>query len=62
MTVTLTAPGEGEEFPAGPVRFRILEDGVGVDKRFGVVESCLPPGSWGRRSTSIARTTKPSTS
>ena len=44
MTVTLTAPGKGEEFPAGPVRFRILEDGVGVDKRFGVVESYLPPG------------------
>ena len=47
MTVTLTAPGEGEEFPAGPVRFRILEDGVGVDKRFGVVESYLPPGFLG---------------
>jgi quercetin dioxygenase-like cupin family protein len=44
MTVTLTTPGKGEEFPAGPVRFRILEDGVGVDKRFGVVESYLPPG------------------
>jgi quercetin dioxygenase-like cupin family protein len=44
MTVTLTAPGEGEEFPAGPVRFRILEDGNGVDARFGVVESYLPPG------------------
>jgi mannose-6-phosphate isomerase-like protein (cupin superfamily) len=43
MTVTLTAPGKGEEFPAGPVRFRILEDGAGVDKRFGVAESYLPP-------------------
>jgi mannose-6-phosphate isomerase-like protein (cupin superfamily) len=45
MTVTLTAPGTGEEFPAGPVRFRILEDGAGVDGRFGVAECHLPP-SW----------------
>lgn len=44
MTVRLTAPGEGEEFPAGPVRFRILEDGTDVDKRFGVVECQLSPG------------------
>jgi mannose-6-phosphate isomerase-like protein (cupin superfamily) len=44
MTVTLTAPGEGEEFPAGPVRFRILEDGTGVDRRFGVAECHLSPG------------------
>ena len=44
MTVKLTAPGEGEEFPAGPVRFRILEDGTEVDKRFGVVEGYLAPG------------------
>lgn len=44
MTVKLTAPGEGEEFPAGPVRFRILEDGTDVDKRFGVVECHLSPG------------------
>lgn len=44
MTVRLTAPGEGEDFPAGPVRFRILEDGTEVDRRFGVVEGHLPPG------------------
>ena len=44
MTVKLTAPGEGEEFPAGPVRFRVLEDGTEVDRRFGVVECLLPPG------------------
>lgn len=44
MTVRLTAPGEGDEFPAGPVRFRILEDGTAVDKRFGVAECQLPPG------------------
>lgn len=44
MTVKLTAPGEGEAFPAGPVRFRILEDGTEVDKRFGVVECQLAPG------------------
>jgi mannose-6-phosphate isomerase-like protein (cupin superfamily) len=44
MTVTLTAPGTGEEFTAGPVRFRILEDGAGVDHRFGVAECHLPPG------------------
>ena len=44
MTVKLTAADEGEEFPAGPVRFRILEDGTEVDKRFGVVEGYLPPG------------------
>jgi quercetin dioxygenase-like cupin family protein len=44
MTVKLTAPGDGEEFPVGPVRFRILEDGTEVDKRFGVVECQLSPG------------------
>jgi mannose-6-phosphate isomerase-like protein (cupin superfamily) len=44
MTVKLTAPGEGEEFPAGPVRFRILDDGTDVDKRFGVAECHLAPG------------------
>lgn len=44
MTVKLTAPDEAEEFPAGPVRFRILENGTEVDKRFGVVECQLPPG------------------
>jgi mannose-6-phosphate isomerase-like protein (cupin superfamily) len=44
MTVKLTAPGEGEEFPAGPVRFRILEDGTDVDKRVGVAECHLSPG------------------
>lgn len=44
MTVKLTAPGEGEEFPAGPVRFRILEDGTEVDRRFGMVECHLSPG------------------
>src|SRR5206468_475751 len=41
MTVTLTAPGKGEEFTAGPVRFRILEDGTGVDRRFAVAECHL---------------------
>lgn len=44
MTVKLTAPHEGGEFSAGPVRFRVLEDGTAVDKRFGVVEGQLPPG------------------
>jgi quercetin dioxygenase-like cupin family protein len=44
MTVKLTASGDGEQFPVGPVRFRILEDGTGVDGRFGVIESHLPPG------------------
>ena len=34
MTVKLTAPEAAEEFPAGPVRFRILENGTDVDKRF----------------------------
>ena len=44
MTVKLTAPGAGETFPAGPVRFRVLEDGTGVDGRFGVAECVLAPG------------------
>lgn len=44
MTVKLTAADAGEEFAAGPVRFRILEDGTEVDKRLGVVEGYLPPG------------------
>jgi mannose-6-phosphate isomerase-like protein (cupin superfamily) len=44
MTVTITGSGEGEEFSAGPVGFRILEDGTSVDKRFGVLECHLSPG------------------
>jgi len=44
MTVKFTAPGKGEQFPAGPVRFRILDDGLEVDKRFGVAEGHLAPG------------------
>ena len=44
MTVKFTAPGKGEQFPAGPVRFRILDDGLEVDKRFGVAECQLAPG------------------
>lgn len=46
MTVTITPAGEGEAFPAGPIRFRVLEDGSGVGGRIGVVECSLPPG-WG---------------
>jgi quercetin dioxygenase-like cupin family protein len=46
MTIRLNPPGAGEAFPAGPVTFRILEDGHGVDGRFGVAECQLPPG-WG---------------
>ena len=44
MTVRVTSPGEGEAFASGPVRFRILEDGVGVDGRFGVAECTIAPG------------------
>jgi len=46
MTVRITRPGEGEAFPAGPIKFRILEDGEEVDGRIGIVECWLPPG-WG---------------
>ncbi|HVB01899.1 MAG TPA: hypothetical protein VNE42_11665 [Acidimicrobiales bacterium] len=38
MTVKITRPGEGETFPADPVKFRILEDGAEVDGRIGVVD------------------------
>jgi mannose-6-phosphate isomerase-like protein (cupin superfamily) len=44
MTVSLTAPAEGETIATGPVRFRILEDGAGVKGRFGVAECILDPG------------------
>ncbi|HEY6932466.1 MAG TPA: cupin domain-containing protein [Marmoricola sp.] len=44
MTVKFTAPGEGEQFPAGPVSFRILDEGLEVDGRFGVAECHLAPG------------------
>jgi quercetin dioxygenase-like cupin family protein len=46
MTVRMTGRDNGETFPAGPVTFRILEDGTAVDGRVGVVECRLPPG-WG---------------
>lgn len=44
MTVRYTSPTDGETFTSGPVRFRILEDGTGVDARFGVAECVLAPG------------------
>ncbi len=44
MTVRLKSPGQGETFASGPVRFRILEDGSGVDGRFGIAECVLGPG------------------
>ena len=44
MTVRVTAPGQGDAFSAGPVSFRVLEDGSGVDRRIGVVECLLSPG------------------
>ncbi len=44
MTVRLTAPGSGESFQAGPVGFRVLEDGTAVNGRIGVVECSLAPG------------------
>jgi quercetin dioxygenase-like cupin family protein len=46
MTVRMTGPDEGEAFPAGPVSFRVLEDGAAVDGRTGIVECTLAPG-WG---------------
>ena len=44
MTVRLTSPTQGETFASGPVTFRIMEDGKGVDGRFGMVECVLAPG------------------
>ncbi|HEY7008647.1 MAG TPA: cupin domain-containing protein [Jatrophihabitantaceae bacterium] len=44
MTVRMTGPGAGETFPAGPVTFRVLDDGTGVGGRSGVVECTLAPG------------------
>jgi mannose-6-phosphate isomerase-like protein (cupin superfamily) len=46
MTVTMTQPGEAEAFRAGPVTFRVLQDGGAVGGRSGVVE-CLLPAGWG---------------
>lgn len=44
MTVRLNPAGDGEAFRAGPVTFRVLEDGQAIDRRMGVVECSLPPG------------------
>lgn len=44
MTVRLNGAGTGETFAAGAVSFRILDDGHGVEGRFGVVECKLAPG------------------
>lgn len=46
MTVTLSAPGSGERFAAVGCQFRVLHDGIGTDRRIGVVECELAPG-WG---------------
>jgi mannose-6-phosphate isomerase-like protein (cupin superfamily) len=44
MTVTMTRPGEAEALRAGPVTFRVLQDGGAVGGRSGVVEFILPAG------------------
>ena len=44
MTIQMTAPGTGETFRAGPVSFRVLDDGAVVGGRSGVVECTLAPG------------------
>lgn len=44
MTLRLTPAGEGETFRAGPVAFRVLEDGLAIGQRMGVVECSMPPG------------------
>ncbi len=44
MTLHRTLAGEGETFRAGPVTFRVLEDGLAVQQRMGVVECLIPPG------------------
>lgn len=43
MTLMITSAGDGETFASGPVGFRILQDGKGVDGRFGVAECVLAP-------------------
>lgn len=44
MTLRLNQAGEGETFRAGPVTFRVLEDGSAIQQRMGVVECSMPPG------------------
>lgn len=44
MTLRLSQAGEGETFRAGPVTFRVLEDGVAIGQRMGVVECSMAPG------------------
>jgi quercetin dioxygenase-like cupin family protein len=44
VTLRLNQAGEGETFRAGPVIFRVLEDGAAIGQRMGVVECSLAPG------------------
>jgi quercetin dioxygenase-like cupin family protein len=44
VTLRLNRAGEGETFRAGPVTFRVLEDGAAIGQRMGVVECSLAPG------------------
>src|SRR5262245_16973988 len=46
MTITINPAGTGETWTAGGVEFRILADGLAVDRRWGLVECTIPPG-WG---------------
>jgi quercetin dioxygenase-like cupin family protein len=44
VTLRLNQAGVGETFRAGPVTFRVLEDGAAIGQRMGIVECSLAPG------------------
>jgi mannose-6-phosphate isomerase-like protein (cupin superfamily) len=45
--VSVTGPDDGEVIQLGPIRMRILEDGLTTDHRLGVGEITLPPNTDG---------------
>lgn len=45
--VSMTGPDGGEVIQLGPIRMRILEDGLTTDHRLGVGEITLPPDTDG---------------
>lgn len=44
MNIHVVRPGDGEKAGAGPISYRILEDGSHTGHRLGLLEAALPPG------------------
>jgi mannose-6-phosphate isomerase-like protein (cupin superfamily) len=44
MSIYVVGPNDGEQASAGPIRWRIVEDGSRTQHRLGLIEVVVPPG------------------